>query len=113
MEKEVKSWEQLAELIASSDQDGIHDYMDDNKSEDIIHAFINQYYLEKVNKPNIVVLQELPETKFINNSINNNTKKKMKFIVPSIGIKKKLMDLAIENSKYNIEHINKKKNDTQ
>ena len=39
MEKEVKSWEQLAELIASSDQDGIHDYMDDNKSEDIIHAF--------------------------------------------------------------------------
>ena len=79
---------------------------------DIIHAFINQYYLEKVNKPNIVVLQELPEIKFINDSINNNTKKKMKFIVPSIGIKKKLMDLAIENSKYNIEHINKKKNDT-
>ena len=85
----------------------------ENRSlKDIIHAFINQYYLEKVNKPNIVVLQELPETKFINNSINNNTKKKMKFIVPSIGIKKKLMDLAIENSKYNIEHINKKKNDT-
>ena len=27
---------------------------------DIIHAFINQYYLEKTNKPNIVVLQELP-----------------------------------------------------
>ena len=79
---------------------------------DIIHAFINQYYLEKVNKPNIVVLQELPEIKFINDSINNNTKKKMKFIVPSIGIKKKLMDLAIENSKYNIEHINKKKSDT-
>jgi len=85
----------------------------ENRSlKDIIHAFINQYYLEKVNKPNIVVLQELPEFKFINNSINNNTKKKMKFIVPSIGIKKKLMDLAIENSKYNIEHINKKKNDT-
>ena len=85
----------------------------ENRSlKDIIHAFINQYYLEKVNKPNIVVLQELPETKFINNSINNNTNKKMKFIVPSIGIKKKLMDLAIENSKYNIEHINKKKNDT-
>lgn len=39
MEKEVKSWEQLAELIASSDQEGIHDYMDENKSEDIIHAF--------------------------------------------------------------------------
>ena len=85
----------------------------ENRSlKDIIHAFIKQYYLEKVNKPNIVVLQELPEIKFINNSINNNTKKKMKFIVPSIGIKKKLMDLAIENSKYNIEHINKKKNDT-
>ena len=85
----------------------------ENRSlKDIIHAFINQYYLEKVNKPNIVVLQELPEIKFINDSINNNTKKKMKFIVPSIGIKKKLMDLAIENSKYNIEHINKKKNDT-
>ena len=84
----------------------------ENRSlKDIIHAFINQYYLEKVNKPNIVVLQELPEIKFINDSINNNTKKKMKFIVPSIGIKKKLMDLAIENSKYNIEHINKKKND--
>ena len=85
----------------------------ENRSlKDIIHAFINQYYLEKVNKPNIVVLQELPEIKFINDSINNNTKKKMKFIVPSIGIKKKLMDLAIENSKYNIEHINKKKSDT-
>lgn len=85
----------------------------ENRSlKDIIHAFINQYYLEKVNKPNIVVLQELPEIKFINNSINNNTNKKMKFIVPSIGIKKKLMDLAIENSKYNIEHINKRKNDT-
>ena len=79
---------------------------------DIIHAFINQYYLEKTNKPNIVVLQELPEEKFINNSINKKSKKKMRFIVPSIGIKKKLMDLAIENSKYNIEHINKKKNDT-
>ena len=79
---------------------------------DIIHAFINQYYLEKTNKPNIVVLQELPEEKFVNNSINTKSKKKMKFIVPSIGIKKKLMDLAIENSKYNIEHINKKKNDT-
>ena len=85
----------------------------ENRSlKDIIHAFINQYYLEKVNKPNIVVLQELPEIKFINDSINNNTKKKMKFIIPSIGIKKRLMDLAIENSKYNIEHINKKKNDT-
>ena len=79
---------------------------------DIIHAFINQYYLEKTNKPNIVVLQELPEEKFVNNSINKKSKKKMRFIVPSIGIKKKLMDLAIENSKYNIEHINKKKNDT-
>ena len=79
---------------------------------DIIHAFINQYYLEKTNKPNIVVLQELPEENFVNNSINIKTKKKMKFIVPSIGIKKKLMDLAIENSKYNIEHIHKKKNDT-
>ena len=79
---------------------------------DIIHAFINQYYLEKTNKPNIVVLQELPEEKFVNNSINKKSKKKMKFIVPSIGIKKKLMDLAIENSKYNIAHINKKKNDT-
>ena len=46
----------------------------ENRSfKDIIHAFINQYYLEKVNKPNIVVLQELPEIKFINNSINNNT----------------------------------------
>ena len=79
---------------------------------DIIHAFINQYYLEKTNKPNIVVLQELPEEEFVNNSINKKSKKKMKFIVPSIGIKKKLMDLAIQNSKYNIEHINKKKNDT-
>ena len=79
---------------------------------DIIQAFINQYYLDKINKPNIVVLQELPESNFINNSINKNSKKKMKFIVPSIGIKKRLMDLAIENSKYNIEHINKKKNDT-
>ena len=79
---------------------------------EIIHAFINQYYLEKTNKPNIVVLQELPEDKFVNNSINKKSKKKMKFIVPSIGIKKKLMDLAIQNSKYNIEHINKKKNDT-
>ena len=79
---------------------------------EIIHAFINQYYLEKTNKPNIVVLQELPEEEFVNNSINKKSKKKMKFIVPSIGIKKKLMDLAIENSKYNIEHINKKKNDT-
>ena len=79
---------------------------------EIIHAFINQYYLEKTNKPNIVVLQELPEKEFVNNSINKKSKKKMKFIVPSIGIKKKLMDLAIENSKYNIEHINKKKNDT-
>ena len=79
---------------------------------EIIHAFINQYYLEKTNKPNIVVLQELPEEKFVNNSINKKSKKKMKFIVPSIGIKKKLMDLAIQNSKYNIEHINKKKNDT-
>ena len=39
MEKEVKSWEQLAELIADSNQDGIHDYMDENKSEDIVHAF--------------------------------------------------------------------------
>ena len=79
---------------------------------EIIHAFINQYYLEKTNKPNIVVLQELPEEEFVNNSINKKSKKKMKFIVPSIGIKKKLMDLAIQNSKYNIEHINKKKNDT-
>ena len=79
---------------------------------DIIHAFINQYYLEKTNKPNIVVLQELPEEKYVNNFINTKTKKKMKFIVPAIGIKKKLMELAIENSKYNIEHINKKKNDT-
>tara|TARA_B100000959_G_C14974239_1_gene620947 strand:- start:117 stop:1886 length:1770 start_codon:yes stop_codon:yes gene_type:complete len=77
---------------------------------DIIHAFINQYYLDKTNKPNIVILQELPEENFVNNSIK--TKKKMKFIVPSIGIKKKLMDLAIENSKYNIEHIHNKKNDT-
>ena len=79
---------------------------------EIIHAFINQYYLEKTNKPNIVVLQELPEEEFVNNSINKKSKKKMKFIVPSIRIKKKLMDLAIQNSKYNIEHINKKKNDT-
>ena len=79
---------------------------------EIIHAFINQYYLEKTNKPNIVVLQELPEEEFVNNSINKKSKKKMKFIVPSIGIKKNLMDLAIQNSKYNIEHINKKKNDT-
>jgi magnesium transporter len=39
MEKEVKSWDQLAELISASDQEGIHEYMDENKSEDIVHAF--------------------------------------------------------------------------
>ena len=54
----------------------------ENRSlKDIIHAFINQYYLEKVNKPNIVVLQELPEIKFINDSINNNTKKQQLIII--------------------------------
>lgn len=35
----MKSWEQLAELVAASDQEGIHEYMDENKSEDIVHAF--------------------------------------------------------------------------
>ena len=39
MEKEVKSWEQLAELISASDQEGIHEYMDENSSEEIVHAF--------------------------------------------------------------------------
>ncbi|MFT7270025.1 MAG: magnesium transporter, partial [Roseivirga sp.] len=39
MEREPKSWDQLAGLIAKSDQEGIHEYMDENKSEDIVHAF--------------------------------------------------------------------------
>ena len=80
---------------------------------DIISAFINQYYLQKHDKPNIIILPILPNFKQINSDFSKSNNKKIKFKIPMIGEKKRILNLAIQNSSYNIDHKNQTVSDTK
>ena len=71
---------------------------------DIISAFVNQYYLQKHDKPNIIILPVLPNFQQISSDFSKSNNKKIKFKIPMIGEKKRILNLAVENSKYNIDH---------
>ena len=78
---------------------------------DVLDAFINQYYFQKHDKPEIVVVSIYPNIKEINTDVLKLKNKIMKFVVPKIGEKKRILDLAINNAQFNLEHIKRAEND--
>ncbi len=78
---------------------------------EILDAFINQYYFQKHDKPEIVVASVYPNIKEINTDVLKFKNKIMKFIIPKIGEKKRILELAVNNSKFNLEHIKRAEND--
>jgi len=71
---------------------------------EILTAFINQYYLQKHDKPEIIIIPTLPNMHNINLNVLKSQKKHIKFKIPSIGDKRRILNLAINNSKFNIDH---------
>ena len=71
---------------------------------EILTAFINQYYLQKHDKPEIIIVPTLPNLHNLNLDVLKSQNKRIKFKIPSIGEKRRILNLAINNSKYNIDH---------
>jgi len=71
---------------------------------EILTAFINQYYLQKHDKPEIIIVPTLPNLHNLNLDVLKSQNKRIKFKIPRIGEKRRILNLAINNSKYNIDH---------
>ena len=71
---------------------------------EILTAFINQYYLQKHDKPETIIIPTLPNIHNLNSEVLKSQNKRIKFKIPYIGDKKRILNLAINNSKYNIDH---------
>lgn len=84
---------------------------DDSRSE-ILGSFINQYYGGTPYIPKELMLQEEPEgkelieqwlTQKIGQSSGQQSNRKVKIIVPKVGQKEKLVDLAYQNAKLTLK----------
>ena len=82
--------------------------MHDEKIKTILSDFIKQYYLQKVDLPNKIMMQEeIEDSKTIEELLSNRAGRKVEFKVPKKGEKLKFVDMAISNAKITLENKNK------
>ena len=86
------------------------DNMQDEEIKIILSDFIKQYYLEKVDLPNKIMMQEkIDDDEIITKLLSERANKKVEFKVPQKGEKLKFVEMAINNAKITLENKNKEK----
>lgn len=86
------------------------DNMQDEEIKVILSDFIKQYYLEKIDLPNKIMMQEkIDDDEIIEKLLSEKANKKVEFKVPQKGEKLKFVEMAINNAKITLENKNKEK----
>ena len=81
--------------------------MHDEKIKTILSDFIKQYYLQKVDLPNKIMMQEeIEDSKTIEELLSDRADRRVEFKVPKKGEKLKFVEMAINNAKITLENKN-------
>lgn len=88
-----------------------HYFLNNMNEEDIktiLSGFIKQYYLQKIDLPNKIMMQEeIEDCRIIEKLLTDKAEKKVEFKVPKKGEKLKFVEMAINNAKITLENKNK------
>ena len=86
------------------------DNMQDEEIKVILSGFIKQYYIEKIDLPNKIMMQEkIDDDEIIVKLLSQKANKKVEFKVPQKGEKLKFVEMGINNAKITLENKNKEK----
>lgn len=84
------------------------DDMHEEKIKTILSDFIKQYYLQKADLPNKIMMQEeIEDSDIILELLSKKVGRKIEFKVPKKGEKLKFIEMAINNAKITLENKNK------
>lgn len=88
-----------------------HYFLEDMQEEEIttiLSDFIKQYYLQKTDLPNKIMMQaEADDSDIILELLSKTANKKIEFKVPKKGEKLRFVEMAINNAKITLENRNK------
>ena len=88
-----------------------HYFLEDMQEEEIttiLSDFIKQYYLQKTDLPNKIMMQaEVNDSDIILELLSKTANKKIEFKVPKKGEKLRFVEMAINNAKITLENRNK------
>lgn len=88
-----------------------HYFLDNMQEEDIkiiLSDFIKQYYLQKIELPSKIMMQEeIEDSSIILELLSQKANKKIEFKVPKKGEKLRFVEMAINNAKITLENKNK------
>ena len=100
-------------FVRNSKMIGREHYFLDNMQEEeikvILSDFIKQYYLQKIDLPNKIMMQEKIDDDEIILKLLSERAKKIEFKVPQKGEKLRFIEMAINNAKITLENKNKEK----
>jgi len=99
-------------FVRNSKMIGREHYFLDNMHEEniktILSGFIKQYYLQKLEFPNKIMMQEeIEDSQIIENLLTEKAGRKVEFKIPKKGEKLKFVEMAINNAKITLENKNK------
>ena len=86
--------------------------MQDEEISNILSEFIKQYYMQKDELPNkIMVQEEIEDRELLEKLLSDRAGKKVEFRTPQKGEKLRFVEMAINNAKITLENKTKEKQD--
>ena len=85
-------------------------HLQDEEISSILYEFVKQYYMQKDEVPNKIMMQtKIEDGEIIEKLLSERTNKKVEFKVPQKGEKLKFVEMAINNAKITLENKVKEK----
>lgn len=99
-------------FVRNSKMIGREHYFLENMQEEeiktILSDFIKQYYLQKIDLPNKIMMQEeIEDSQIILELLSKKANRKIEFKVPKKGEKLRFIEMAVNNAKITLENKNK------
>ena len=86
--------------------------MIDEEISTILLEFIKQYYMQKIELPKKIIIQEeIKDKELIEKLLSEKSGKRVEFKIPQKGEKLRFVDMAINNAKITLENKTKEKQD--
>ncbi|KAA3617546.1 MAG: excinuclease ABC subunit C [Calditrichaeota bacterium] len=87
----------------------VHKYLKQTEwfnEKELLNRFINDYYISTEDYPQDILVQyEIESLKVIEDFLSESSQRKVSFIFPQIGEKKKLIDLCLKNAGYLLQEL--------
>ena len=103
-------------FVRNSKMIGREHYFFENSNEltenEILTEFIKQYYINKIDLPNkIMIPEEIEDIELIENLLSEKVERKIEFKIPQKGEKLRFIEMANNNAKITLNNKNKEKED--